>query len=225
VPAATGVPSISDLRYLYYGGGSDAEYTSLKLLTGMSGTVKGQAHRVAWENDSANVSTNSASESSAHFTYNIPAIVSANYGANANPYGGYKIVINTHGLIINTSGGAATCAFRCKVNGTTSVGTSTVPSFASSASEYYYDVTWTIMPDNDWSLNQKAEFTYGSGVLAPPTSAAQSVMKGYTRGSTIVQATYDSNIALTFTTQLSSASTTSVQMHGYEVLVTPTYPG
>lgn len=173
--------------------------------------------RVAWENDSVSMPNNTAENTLA--TYTIP-------GGSVTPLGGpggMKWVFALHALIQSTSA-AVNLTLRCKVNGTSAIGTSTI-SIPSGTGERLVEIDWTLLGDNDYNLNQKARFGI-SGLMAPPTTTDDlPTRRGYTRGNTIVAATWASDIVLTMTAQWASATGTVCDMHGWDVIRYLTTPG
>ena len=172
--------------------------------------------RVAWENDSALAPNNAVENTLA--TFALPVIVTPD-----NP-GGRKWVFALHALVQNTGAAAANLTLRCKVNGTSAIGTSTI-AVPNGTGERLVEVEWSLFGDNDWNLNQKARFAI-SGLMAPPTTTDDlPTRRGYTRGASITQPTWGAPIVLTITAQWSTATSTTTEMHGWDVLYYATTPG
>lgn len=171
--------------------------------------------RIVWENDSLGLGGATTEKTLA--TYVIPA------NSVVLP-GGYKWIFHVHALCSQSSGAAATLTLRTKLNGTTSIGTSTMSMPSTGPSEHLVDIEWTLLGDNDYNLNQQAKFRV-SGVMTPPTATDDLFNRmGYTRGNSVVQATWQSDITLTVTAQWSTATNT-LDLHGYEVMRWLTAPG
>lgn len=174
--------------------------------------------RIAWENDST-VAPNNASENTLA-TFTIPANSVQPLGGP----GGMKWIFSLHALVQNTGAAAANITLRCKVNGTTAIGTSTL-SVPNGTGERLVEIEWSLMGDNDYNLNQKARFAI-SGLMAPPTTTDDlPTRRGYTRGNSIVQATWQAPIVLTITAQWATATGTVIETHGYDVIQYRTTPG
>ena len=180
--------------------------------------------RMAWETDSANSGDVSTEYTLA--TYTIPKNT---FGSAINPNvtyiaGGQQYNFHAEALILNNSGGTINYTQRVKVNGTTSIGTSTM-AIAPSAGEHIAEWDWRLYIDTDFSLNQRCQFRV-SGILAPPTATDDLFFRtGYTRGNSIVEADWASDIVLTITGQWASTTTVATQMHQYWVDRWLTYPG
>lgn len=173
--------------------------------------------RMVWENDSVSMPNNASENTLATFT--IPAGLAKSLSGP----GGMKWLFHVHALVQSTSA-ATNLTLRVKVNGTTSIGTSTF-SVPSGTGERFVSWDWTLLGDNDYSLNQYCKF-FCSGLMAPPTATDDLMNRtGYTRGNSIVSATWDSDIVLTVTAQWASATGTVCDLHGYDVTWWPTTPG
>ena len=172
--------------------------------------------RVAWENDSSSFGGVTSEQTLA--TYNL-----LNPTPGSSP-GGNKWIFSTHALCSNTGAGPINLTLRCKINGTSAIGTSTI-AVPNGTGERLVDIVWELMADNDWNLNQKARFAV-SGLMAPPIASDDLVTRrGYTRGNSVVQATWDNPIVCTVTGQWSSAATQTLDLHGYDVIFYATTPG
>ena len=176
--------------------------------------------RVFWENDSLLTANNNTEIILA--TYTIPANSVQPLGGP----GGMKWIFTTHGVLKNTSGAAANMSLRCKVNGTTALGTSTMSIPTDPTGEYFFEIEWILYGDNDWNLNQQGRFKIGGIFQSPTTSNDLFNRIGYTRGNSVVQATWGSPLILTTTAQWSTtAPTISTEYHGHDVIHFATTPG
>lgn len=171
--------------------------------------------RMAWENDSTPF-TNTTAESVA-CTYSLPSETSSP--------GGKKWVFTIHGVCNNNTGATANFSMRCKLNGATQVSATTL-AVPTGAQDHPWRIEWTLLADNDWNLNQFATFRLGGMLAQPNTTPDLFNQSGYSRGNSIVQATWSAPIVLTVTLQWSVASTSATyEYHGHDVIHYATTPG
>lgn len=172
--------------------------------------------RILWENDSLALGSTTAEQTFAAFVLQNPV--------PGVPPGGRKWIFSTHGLCTNTAVSPINITLRVKINGTTTISTSTV-SLPNGVDERVIEVVWELMGDNNWNLNQKARFRI-SGMMSPPNTTDDLLNRmGYARGTSIVEATWDEPILCEITAQMSSAATQTLDMHGYDVIYYATTPG